>query len=67
MNLKELLQQLNEKIDKDAVMKACTTAAEKIFGAADKEKCEQTVKAAIKKGKDTEDAIQIAINMMRGK
>jgi len=67
MNLKEILLQLNEKIDKGIVLKACMNAAEDIFGKADKEKCARTVKAAIKKGKDTQDCIQIAINMMRGK
>jgi len=67
MNLKEMLQQLNEEIDRNTVMKACVNAAEDIFGKADKEKCARTVKAAIKKGKDTQDCIQISINMMRGK
>ena len=69
MNLKELLDGvLNEEnnIDKDAVHKAVMKAAQSIFGTADEAKVKITMDAAIKKAKDTEDAIQIAINMMRG-
>ena len=66
MNMEEFLDELNENVDREAVMKACTSAATKIFGKADEAKCKRTVDAAIKKAKDTEDAIQIAINMMRG-
>lgn len=56
-----------EKIDKSAVMNAATDAAEEIFGSkkVDLDTVGGMVDDAIKKGKDTEDAIQIAINMMR--
>lgn len=67
MDLKQFANELlnEDKINKSSVMKATIRAAKTIFGKADKKKCERTVKAAIKHAKDTEDAIQIAINMMR--
>jgi hypothetical protein len=57
----------NVKIDKSAVMDAATDAAESIFGRdkVDLKLVGDVVEDAIEKGKDTEDAVQIAINMMR--
>jgi uncharacterized alkaline shock family protein YloU len=66
------LRQLNDKlmfeanqIDKKAVERAVMKAAMKIFGVMKHKELQQTIDAAIAKAKDTEDAIQIAINMMR--
>jgi len=56
-----------EKIDQDAVYSAVQRAAVSIFGKADKKKIQTIVKAAVPLAKDTEDAIQIGINMMRGR
>jgi len=70
MNLQDFLNQLLDeakKINIDKVKEAVTNAAETIFGKADPEKVEQIVNSAVKLGKDTEDAIQIGINMMRGR
>ena len=67
MNLEEFINELSEsKINRSEVMKACEEAANKIFNKVDEKACKRTVDAAIKKAKDTQDAIQIAINMMRG-
>lgn len=57
----------SKKIDKSAVMDAATDAAESIFGKkkVDLKTVGNIVSSACKKAKDTEDAVQIAINMMR--
>lgn len=53
-------------IDWNAVKKAAVGAAESIFGKADLEKIDGMIGAAKKKGPgDTEDAVQIVIDMMR--
>lgn len=54
------------EINKDAVHAAAARAAKTIFGNVDEKKLKRTIDAAIKKAEDTQDAIQIAINMMRG-
>ena len=41
-------------------------AANSIFGKVGTKKLKRTVDAAIKKAKDTQNAMQIAVNMMRG-
>lgn len=55
-------------IDQKAVVKAAVDAAQDIHGKPDMKIIQSMVKNAISKGaKDTEDAIQIVINMMRSK
>jgi len=56
------------EIDQKAVVKAAVDAAQDIHGKPDMKIIQSMVKNAISKGaKDTEDAIQIVINMMRSK
>jgi len=59
---------LNEaEIDWDAVMKAAKDAAKDIHGKADEKIIKSMIDKVKKNGKakDTEDAVQIVINMMR--
>jgi len=70
MNLQEFLNQLFEKkskINREEVVIAVRKAATTIFGKPDEDMIQKIVDAAIPKAKDTEDAIQIGINMMRGR
>mgnify|MGYP000706867614 CR=1 FL=1 len=54
------------EIDKEAVSVAIADAAKTIFGEVDVKMARKIVNAAVKKAEDTEEAIQIGINMMRG-
>ncbi|MFW6001924.1 MAG: hypothetical protein ACOCQD_01135 [archaeon] len=70
MSIKKIVEKYigeekKKDIDRDAVMEAATNAAEDIFDKPDMEKIGKVVDSAIKKAKNTEDAIQIAIDMMR--
>ena len=57
-----------KKIDKEAVLKAAKDAAEDIHGKADEDTLKDMIDSALEKGaKDTEDAIQMVIDMMRSK
>lgn len=58
-------QEENKKIDKDDVKQAAMKAAKKIHKKPDEKIIDDMVNNAIKKAKDTEDAIQIVINMLR--
>lgn len=58
-------QEKASKIDKDDVKQAAIKTAKKVHGKVDKKIVNDMVDKAIKKGKDTEDAIQIVINMLR--
>lgn len=62
-----LLDEEEKKIKRGDVYKAARDAAEDIHGEVDNKILNSIVSNAIEKGKDTEDAIQIAINMMRSK
>jgi len=61
------LTEENEAIDKEQVMQAAKSAAEKVHGKADMDKVRGIVDMACKKGNNTEDCIQIAVNAIRGK
>jgi hypothetical protein len=71
--VKEFVQEMNESlyeadIDREAVKQAAMDAAEDIFDEPDEDIIDSMITNAINKGaKDTEDAIQIVINMMRSK
>lgn len=52
-------------MDRDQVYRAAKNAAEDIFDKVDTKKLQGIVSTAVRKGKDSEDAIQIAINMLR--
>lgn len=58
---------LLEEIDRDAVKEAAMNAAEDIFDKVNRSKVNSIVNAAVKHedAETTEDAIQIAINMLR--
>ena len=58
---------LLEEIDREAVKEAAMNAAEDIFDKVNKSKVNSIVKSAIKHedAESTDDAIQIAINMLR--
>ena len=60
---------LESKINKGEVLKAAMEAAAKIHGEPDEEMVKDIVDSAVSKDgvKDTEDAIQVAIDMMRSK
>lgn len=57
-------QESSKKIDKNDVKQAAMKTAKKVHGEPDEKIVDDIVNKAIKKGKDTEDAIQIAINMI---
>lgn len=69
MNLDDIVNELeeeqNKKINRTRVKDAAMEAAEDIHGDVNKKIVNSIVDNAIKKAKDTEDAIQIAINMLR--
>ena len=71
MKLEEKIDQMllweSEKIDWKAVEKAAKDAAEDIHGSADMDTIKSMIENLKNKGtaKDTEDAVQIVINMMR--
>lgn len=52
-------------MDRDQVMRAAKNAAKDIHGKVDMKLLTGIVDSAVEKGKDSEDAIQIAINMLR--
>ena len=56
-----------KKINYKKVLGAAKKAAESIHGDANMKIVRSIVGKAIKRGKDTEDAIQIAVNMLRSK
>ena len=58
---------LAEEIDKEAVKEAAMNAAEDIFDKVNKSKVNSIVNSAVKHEdvETTEDAIQVAINMLR--
>lgn len=70
-NLEDMLNKLEEeqekKINRTRVKEAAMEAAEDIFSeeGVDKEKVRGIVDSAIESAESTEDAIQIAINMLR--
>jgi len=66
MTAKGRQQGMANGINKDAVHSAAARAAKTIFGKVNEKELKKTVAAAIKKAKDTKQAIQIATDMMRG-
>lgn len=64
--LSEIIQEKQEKnIDRETVKQAAMDAAKDIFDTPNEKIIDNMISNAIKKAKDTEDAIQIVINMMR--
>jgi len=60
-----LLEEKNSKMNKGQVLKALRNAAEDIHGDVKTDLLKGIADKAIQIGKDTEDAIQIGINMLR--
>jgi len=52
-------------IDKEAAKTACINAAKKIHGKPNMKIIDSMLDKACKKGKDTDDVVQIVTNMMR--
>ena len=62
---KAINEKKEKKVDYKTVLGAAKKAAKSIHGDADMKIVRSMVSKAVKAGKDTEDAIQISVNMLR--